>query len=110
MHPPHSRPSAIGLARRKGGTSPHRFVPRRPESRGRSKLGSLPATWLVLFFFSFSLAGAARAASSLENWRDEIGRIRKLAENEVPRAHTEALTLQSALPVDATPVDRARML
>src|SRR5579872_1252941 len=43
-------------------------------------------------------------------WRTAVERDRILAENDVPRAHAEALRLLAALPVDASPADRARAL
>ncbi|MFZ3085003.1 MAG: EAL domain-containing protein [Rhodoferax ferrireducens] len=56
------------------------------------------------------LPGPVQAASSLDDWRTQAGQTRVLAENDVPRAYTQAQRLQASLPADATPVDRARVL
>lgn len=46
----------------------------------------------------------------MEAWRGEIAQTRKLADNDAPRSYAEALHLQAAMPLDATPVDQASML
>src|SRR5438445_7684610 len=65
---------------------------------------------LALLVFIFCQAGAAHAASSLDEWRSEAGRTRTLAENDAPRAYEDAKRLQATLPADATAADRARSL
>ena len=62
----------------------------------------------VLFFFP--TAGVAGPGMPVAQWRAAADQNRALAENDVPRAYTEALQLQAALPADASPVDRARAL
>jgi signal transduction histidine kinase len=56
----------------------------------------------------------ARAAGAqqptLEAWRAEASRIRLLAENDAAQAETDVERLRAALPPDATPADRARLL
>ncbi|WP_284617153.1 ATP-binding protein [Aquabacterium humicola] len=56
------------------------------------------------------LAAVAAGAGPLEDWRAQAERVRALADNDVPRAHAEALGLQQALPPDATLADRAKAL
>ncbi|HZX30725.1 MAG TPA: PAS domain-containing protein [Rhodocyclaceae bacterium] len=56
------------------------------------------------------LASPARAAESLDDWRREVADTRRLAENNPPLAHVIAHRLHAALPVDAPPADRARVL
>jgi PAS domain S-box-containing protein len=46
----------------------------------------------------------------IEQWRAAAVRDRALAENDVPRAHAEAVRLLAALPADASASDRARAL
>jgi PAS domain S-box-containing protein len=53
---------------------------------------------------------AAGPPMSVEQWRAAAQADRALAENDVPRAHAEALRLQAALPAEASPVYRARAL
>jgi PAS domain S-box-containing protein len=81
-----------------------------PEAGQRCGHGGLVAVWLILFVFGLCLPDAAHAASSLDEWRDEVGRTRTLAENDAPRAYEEAQRLQATLPADATPADQARVL
>src|SRR5690348_11287880 len=64
----------------------------------------LPAMLLLL---NLAVAGPQM---SLEQWRAAADAARALAENDVPRAHAEALRLQTALPADASQADRARAL
>jgi len=65
---------------------------------------------LVLLAMGLCLAGAAHATSPLDAWRSEAAATRMLAENDAPRAYEEAKRLQAALPGDAAPADRARLL
>ncbi|MGR9012974.1 MAG: PAS domain S-box protein [Gammaproteobacteria bacterium] len=58
----------------------------------------------------FALCGVAYADNALEQWRNKAGEISMLAENDAQRAYAEAERLQAALPADATPTDRARLL
>jgi PAS domain S-box-containing protein len=55
-------------------------------------------------------AGPAGAAEAMDDWRSEAARTRILAENDAPRAYTDAKRLHAALPANALPVDRARSL
>ncbi len=57
----------------------------------------------------FNLAAAAPPLS-LEQWRAAADADRVLAENDVPRAHAEALRLLAALPADAAVADRSHAL
>ena len=50
---------------------------------------------LALLVFIFCQAGAAHAASSLDEWRSEASRARTLAENDAPRAYEDAKRLQA---------------
>lgn len=54
--------------------------------------------------------GPALAADTLDGWRDQAAQVRRLADNDAPRAYEEAKRLQAALPADAPPGDRARVL
>lgn len=58
----------------------------------------------------FVLCGVAYADNVLERWRNKIGEVRLLAENDTKRAYAEAGRLQTDLPADATPTDRVRLL
>ncbi|WPC66186.1 EAL domain-containing protein [Rhodoferax ferrireducens] len=79
------------------------------ERRGTCRL--LLAVWVVLAgILGLCLPGPVQAATSLNDWRTQAGQTRVLAENDVPRAYTQAQRLQASLPADATPVDRARVL
>ena len=53
---------------------------------------------------------AAGPRMSADQWRAAVARDRALAENDVPRAHSEALGLLAALPAHASLADRARAL
>ena len=53
---------------------------------------------------------AAAVAAPLDDWRAGIAQTRQLADNDGPTAHEQALQLQAALPADAPPADRARVL
>ncbi len=53
---------------------------------------------------------AAHAVPSLDVWRAQATQTRVLAENDAPRAYEAAKRLQTDLPLDATPADRARSL
>lgn len=63
--------------------------------------------WLLI---ASSLSINAWADSSIDTWRGEATATRRLAENDVAVAYKEARRLQTALPADAAPADRARML
>ncbi|RFP09261.1 response regulator [Duganella sp. BJB475] len=52
---------------------------------------------------------SAAAGPSLSQWRDELGRVSALAEQDAPAANEQAQRLQAA-PADATGVDRTRAL
>jgi PAS domain S-box-containing protein len=56
------------------------------------------------------LPATASPADSLGEWRIEAARTRTLAENNAPAAYETAKRLQSDLPADATPADRALAL
>ncbi|MGA2777278.1 MAG: ATP-binding protein [Steroidobacteraceae bacterium] len=55
-------------------------------------------------------AAATSATTALDQWREEAGRARTLAENNAPQAYEAARRLQATVPADATPADRARSL
>ncbi|WP_280154793.1 ATP-binding protein [Piscinibacter sp. XHJ-5] len=67
------------------------------------------ATRLVLLVWLWG-AAVAVAADAMDDWRGEATRTRILAENDAPRAYTDAKRLHAALPANAAPVDRARSL
>ncbi len=46
----------------------------------------------------------------IERWRNDAAQTRILAENDIPAAYKQAQRLRAALPADATPEDRARLL
>src|ERR1035437_193964 len=77
---------------------------------GRAGRRTVRSLWLVPLFFAVCQAGTAQAAGTLDAWRDEAGRTRSLAENNLARAYEAAKHLQATLPTDATPVDQARLL
>jgi PAS domain S-box-containing protein len=52
----------------------------------------------------------AQGAGSIEAWRAKVVEVRTLAENDAPAAYEEALRLRDALPADAAPADRVRLL
>lgn len=57
-----------------------------------------------------AIAMVGAASMPLEEWRVEAARVRTLAENDVQQAHEAAQRLETALPQDATPADRVRLL
>lgn len=63
-----------------------------------------------LLALAAAVAGTASAGDDPERWRQEVAAVRRLAENDAPRAFREANRLQAALPLDATPADRALVL
>jgi PAS domain S-box-containing protein len=63
--------------------------------------------WLVL---AWLCSVGPAAADAMDDWRSEAARTRILAENDAPRAYTDAKRLHAALPANAQPVDRARSL
>lgn len=75
---------------------------------GHAGAGML-AVWFALLVFGFAQAGAAHATDALAQWRQRAAQIRILAENDAPRAYTEAHRLQEVFPADALPADRARL-
>jgi PAS domain S-box-containing protein len=56
------------------------------------------------------LVGIAQADGHLDAWRSEADSIKLLILNDVPQAKVETLRLQAALPADAEPADRIRIL
>ena len=54
--------------------------------------------------------GLPAGAATLADWRAGLERTRLLAENDVPRAGAAAQQLDAAVPADATPADRIRLL
>jgi signal transduction histidine kinase/tetratricopeptide (TPR) repeat protein len=55
-------------------------------------------------------SSAAPEAPGLEQWRRGLGETRTLADNDSPRAYEQARRMADAMPAEATPEDRARML
>lgn len=51
-----------------------------------------------------------RTALSVDEWRAEATRVRQLADNDTAHANQDAQRLQTDLPAQATPADRARAL
>ncbi|HEX5337783.1 MAG TPA: tetratricopeptide repeat protein, partial [Gallionella sp.] len=68
---------------------------------------SVRALGLLALCLCFS--GVSQAAG-LVDWRAEIGTVRALAENDAPRAYSEAQRLQAGIPAGALPADKARVL
>ncbi len=71
--------------------------------------------WLVLAGLGWAagpLAAAAAAppSAALVQWRGQLEAARALAENQVRPAYEQAVRLQAAPPLDATPADRNRSL
>ncbi|MBD9391473.1 PAS domain-containing protein [Acidovorax sp. ACV01] len=56
-----------------------------------------------------AMAGFARTADQLMQWRLETDKIRALAENDATRAYLEAQRLQAEIPDGALPLDRAQV-
>ena len=56
------------------------------------------------------LYDSAAATPLDEAWRAELRQVRKLAENDAPRAYAEAQRLQASMSAAAAPVDQAAML
>jgi PAS domain S-box-containing protein len=79
-----------------------------PESIGYVPIRAIGLT-LAAVLLVLTLAAAA-PATSLEQWRAAADADRALAENDVPRAHAEALRLLAALPPDASAADRSQAL
>ena len=65
---------------------------------------SLPALLL------WAMGAIPAQAASLDAWREQVQQARLLADNDGPAAYQQALKLQAALPGDAPPADRARVL
>lgn len=65
---------------------------------------------VCLPLFGLVFAMTVVAATELEHWRDELTRIRALAENDVPLAYQQALQLQSSASAGLTPADQAHFL
>lgn len=64
----------------------------------------------MLVWLALSVCGNAWAGSAIGTWRNEAVAVRVLAENNAPAAYREAKHLQSTLPKEATPTDRAVLL
>jgi PAS domain S-box-containing protein len=67
------------------------------------------AAWLA-WSLCAALPASAQGVVSLEAWRAGVTEARTLAENDAPAAYAEALRMREALPSDATPADRVRVL
>jgi PAS domain S-box-containing protein len=65
---------------------------------------------LMLLVLGFCCLGDAHADAALDDWRNQVASVRALAENDVPRSYKQAQLLQNAIPANATPADRARLL
>ena len=72
------------------------------------------ATLVIAAVLTFPADGRADStplpAESLTPWRAEVGQARGLADNDAPRAYQVAQRLQSEVPAEASPADRARIL
>ena len=72
------------------------------------------ASWCLGVLLCALLSGRqlafAQGAGSIDAWRTRVGEARTLAENDAPSAYEEALRLRDALPPDAPPADRVRLL
>ena len=72
------------------------------------------AALTVAAMLTFPAGGWAESppvpARSLTAWRAEVEQVRGLADNDTPRAYRAAQRLQSEVPAEATPADRARVL
>src|SRR5687767_5388343 len=77
--------------------------------RGPGSVVTKRVVWLVLLLV-VGASGTAQASAALDEWRRVATETRQLAENDAPRAHEQAKRLQSNLPADAMPADRARAL
>jgi signal transduction histidine kinase len=65
---------------------------------------------LLVFLLGLCHAVVARASPELDAWRVEAAHVRALADNDTAAALRDAKRLERALPADATPGDRARLL
>ena len=76
----------------------------------RFPLHGIAHLWLAALLLALGMQAPARAGLPLDTWRAEVTRIRALAENDGPQALQQAQHLESSLPPDATPADKARLL
>ncbi len=72
--------------------------------RHRSRRGLVVG--LIVFAAGAGLPATARAAQTVDQWREALRQTRKLAENDVPRACADAQRLQADPPAGATAADR----
>ena len=72
--------------------------------------GVLITVLIALARVAFCQSPAQIAATQLDAWRAEAGRVRILAENDAPAAYEAAKRLASSLPAKAAPADQARAL
>lgn len=63
-----------------------------------------------LMLLALGLTGNAWASGTLDVWRSDIAAARTLADNDAPAADKEATRLQTMLPAEASPSDRAKLL
>ncbi len=67
--------------------------------------------WLWLFLALFLLNSApVQADTPLASWREELVRVRQLAENDIPQSYEQAKQLQTDIPALATVSDRVQLL
>ena len=71
---------------------------------------ALLASLCLWAFLCICPAAFAQGAGAIDGWRAKVEQARTLAENDAPAAYDEALRLRDALPADAPPVDRVRLL
>jgi PAS domain S-box-containing protein len=68
------------------------------------------AVRLALLIVALCMCSLLHAADAMEVWRNEVARVRIMADNNAPAAYQEAKRLQARLSSDASPVDQARIL
>ena len=75
-----------------------------------AKTAALLASWFLCTLLCGCQPAFAQGTGSIEAWRAKVAQARTLAENDAPSAYDEALRLRDALPPDAPPADRVRLL
>jgi len=70
----------------------------------------LSRVFLLCALFAIAASPSAAQSVDIAQWRQKLADIRILAENDSPRAYEQAQRQAEAMPAEATPEDRARML